>query len=50
MSRVHLIDWQWSVSTNDIATTSLLSHSVSHEERLVGLLRTKPTIGNKIKW
>lgn len=49
VSGVHLIYWQWSVSTDNIATTTLLSHSVSHEKRLIRFLRTKPVRNYKTK-
>lgn len=44
VSCVHLIYWQWSVSADNIATASLLSHSVSHEKGLIGFLRTEHSI------
>lgn len=49
VSCVHLIYWQWSVSADNIATTSLLSHSVSHEKGLIGFLRTEPVSNYKTK-
>lgn len=38
VGRVHLVDWQRSVSSNDIAATTLLPHPISHKECLIRLL------------
>jgi len=42
MCGVHLVDAEWPVVSHDIAPTSLLAHSVRHEEGLVGFLCAKP--------
>lgn len=42
LGRVHLINAQWSIPNRNIASTSLLSHSVGHEEGLIWFLCTKP--------
>lgn len=44
LSSVHLVYWEWSITTNDIATSSLLPHTVSHEESLVWLLGSEHSI------
>lgn len=43
MGCVHFVNRQWSVA-GCVASTTLLPHSVSHEECLIGLLRPEHSV------
>ena len=47
LGRIHFVYAQGSVATYHVASTALLSHSVSHEKCLVWLLCSKPIIYQK---
>lgn len=49
MRWIHFVDWQWPVSTNYIASSTLLSHPVGHKECLIWFLRSKPVAESKTK-
>jgi len=45
---IHFIYTERSVASNNITSSTLLSHSVGHEKCLVSLLSTEPKLGKNM--